>query len=132
MNCQPQKTSRFNLIWLISYMSIASVSAVEHGYWNSVNIIRMLVVGLLLTNTRTSSSCSLLRRESQSTWPCILFHPASNATWQVCSYQFNIRSRYYIYILGEAWVLNIIFWGMVLVVISRRLGRKKNTPIETH
>ena len=65
-----------------------------------------------------------IRWENQSTWPCILFHSASNATWQVCSYQFNIKSPYYIYVAGEAGILNIIFWGIILLIIYRRLGRK--------
>ncbi|WP_019215148.1 CPBP family intramembrane glutamic endopeptidase [Legionella tunisiensis] len=78
---------------------------------------------VLFTTTIVLMSFAIgwIRWKSQSLWPCVLFHSASNATWQICSYQFNVKNPYYIYMAGEAGALNIVFWGVVLVVVWRVL-----------
>lgn len=78
---------------------------------------------LLFTTTIVLMSYAIgwIRWKSQSLWPCVLFHSASNATWQICSYQFNVKNPYYIYMAGEAGLLNIVFWGIILVVVWRGL-----------
>ncbi|STX40825.1 CAAX amino terminal protease self- immunity [Legionella donaldsonii] len=83
----------------------------------------LLINTLLFTVTIVLMSFAIgwIRWKSQSLWPCVLFHSASNATWQICSYQFNVKNPYYIYMAGEAGVLNIVFWGVVLIVVWKGL-----------
>lgn len=129
---QPKLTTLFGLrlgifftgvIWATwHYIFIFSGNYYEAGN-PFINTVLFTITVILM-----SFAIGWIRWESQSTWPCILFHSASNATWQVCSYQFNIKSPNYIYISGETGVLNIIFWGMVLLFIWTGLVRKQNTP----
>ncbi|HHF7346571.1 TPA: CPBP family intramembrane glutamic endopeptidase [Legionella feeleii] len=91
----------------------------------------LLINTLLFTATIVLMSFAIgwIRLKSQSLWPCVLFHSASNATWQICSYQFNVKNPYYIYMAGEAGILNMVFWGVVLIVVWKGLmsGNHKNS-----
>jgi len=111
------------VIWAFwHYIFIFSGNYYEAGN-PFINTVLFTITVILM-----SFAIGWLRWGSQSIWPCILFHSVSNATWQVCSYQFNIKHPYYIYISGEAGILNIMFWGVVLLFIWRRLTEKQNAP----
>lgn len=65
-----------------------------------INTVLFSVTILLM-----SSSIGWIRWQSQSIWPCILFHATSNTTLQICSYTFDIKNPHYIYMAGEAGLL---------------------------
>lgn len=88
------------------------------GYYETGNIV---INSLLLATTVILMSFSIgwIRWASKSVWPCVVFHSASNAAWQMWSYQFQIINSNYIYVSGEAGILNIIFWGLLAFLILK-------------
>lgn len=91
------------------------------GYYKTGNIFINTTL-FTLTIIMMSYSIGWIRWVSGSLWPCIIFHSASNAAWQMMSAQFIVKNPNYIYVAGEAGLVNLMFWGLCafFVIAGRR------------
>jgi membrane protease YdiL (CAAX protease family) len=101
------------------------------GYYTEGNIIINTIL-FTITITLMSFSIGWIRWASKSVWPCVIFHSASNAAWQMMSFQFKVESPNSIYFSGEAGIINIIFWALCLLFIYKKLRNNnlQNTSSE--
>lgn len=100
------------------------------GYYATGNTI--INASLLLTTVVLMAfSIGWIRLKSTSIWPCVIFHSASNAAWQLWSYQFEIINPNAGYFSGEAGIFNIIFWSVCLIFIWNKIkgGNREGNSI---
>lgn len=126
---QPKLTELFGLrqgifltglIWAVWHYLFIFIA----GYYEEGNLLintGLFTVTLLLM----SFVLGWIRVASQSVWPCVLFHSASNAAWQMCSYQFKSINPNYIYVSGEAGLLNIVFWVFCILIIWNKFSHNR-------
>jgi len=75
-----------------------------------------------------SFSIGWIRSVSQSIWPCVIFHSASNATLWMFSWRFKAINPNAVYISGEAGILNIVFWAICLGIIWQKTRPASMVP----
>jgi uncharacterized protein len=123
---QPKLTKLFGLRKAIFFTGI--IWALWHyififsgDYYTSGNTTINTIL-FTLTVILMSFSIGWIREVSQSIWPCVIFHSASNAAWQMWSYQFKVMNSNYIYVAGEAGIVNILFWGVCFYFVMKTIG----------
>ena len=62
-----------------------------------------------------------VRLRSASLWPVVIFHAASNATWQVWNYSVTPLDPRWIYVAGEAGIVNIVVWVVFAWLVWNKL-----------
>lgn len=126
---QPKLTKKFGIpkgilitgiIWAVWHF----IFIFSGNYYDAGNAFINTIL-FTITIVLMSFFIGFIRIASHSLWPCVVFHSTSNAILQACTYQFNIKNPYYIYISGEAGIINIIFWGIVLLIIFPKLVRQR-------
>lgn len=100
---------------------------VNGGYYQSGNVF-LNTLFLIITVTLMSIAIGYVRLKSQSIWPCVLFHSASNAAWQMWMAQFKPISTYAVYFSGEAGIFNILFWMVCAFYFLIELNNRSGLP----
>lgn len=62
-----------------------------------------------------------LRAASGSLWPAVVFHGLSNLAWGYWNVVFPVKQEGWVYVAGEAGVLNVLFWSLAAWYAWRRL-----------
>ena len=65
-----------------------------------------------------------VRLRSASLWPVVIFHAASNTAWQVWNYSVTPIDPRWIYVAGEAGIVNAVVWILLAWLVWNKLSRK--------
>ncbi len=102
------------------------------GYYSEGNLFLNLAL-FSVTIVLVAIVIGWIRAQSQSLWPAMLFHGMSNTVWSFCNTLFAIKHPGWVYVAGEAGMVNLVIWAAVAFWVWRQLPRGSiHSPAESY
>jgi uncharacterized protein len=95
------------------------------GYYSEGNLLLNLAL-FSVTAVLFSMVIGWIRAQSQSLWPAVLFHGMSNTVWSLCNTFFALKQPGWVYVAGEAGMVNLLIWAAVAIWVWRHLPARRS------